>query len=85
MLLGHDYVYAMKVVGSTLFHVMHFPHNGSTANIDQISSNNHHPSSTSNSFFPLCVPSVRVDSSLPQVNYVASYPRCSIASEKEYL
>jgi hypothetical protein len=27
MLLGHDYVYAMNVVVSTLFRVMHFPHN----------------------------------------------------------
>ena len=27
-LLGHDYVYAMKAVVSTLFRVMHFPHDG---------------------------------------------------------
>jgi hypothetical protein len=33
----------------------------------------------------LYVPSVQVDSSPPQVNYVASYPRCSIASEKDPL
>jgi hypothetical protein len=45
MLLGHDYVYAMNVVVSTLFHVMHFPHNGSIVTIDQLSSDNHHPSS----------------------------------------
>jgi hypothetical protein len=54
MLLGHDYVYAMKVVVSTLFRVMHFPHNGSIVTIDQLSSDNHHPSLIS-AQFPLCV------------------------------
>jgi hypothetical protein len=34
MLLGRDYVYAMKYVVSTLFGVMHFPHNGSIVTID---------------------------------------------------
>jgi hypothetical protein len=34
-LLGRDYVYAMKVVVSTLFRVMHFPHNGNIVTIDQ--------------------------------------------------
>jgi hypothetical protein len=43
MLLGHDYVYAMNVVVSMLFQVMHFPHNGSIVNIDQLSYDNHHP------------------------------------------
>jgi hypothetical protein len=33
MLLGHDYVYAMDVVVSTLFQVMPFPHNGSIVTI----------------------------------------------------
>jgi hypothetical protein len=28
MILGHDYVYAMNVVVSTIFRVMNFPHNG---------------------------------------------------------
>jgi hypothetical protein len=36
-LLGWDYVYAMKVVVSTLFRVMHFPHNGNIVTIDQLS------------------------------------------------
>jgi hypothetical protein len=83
MLLGHDYVYAMKVVVSTLFRVMHFPHNGSIVTIDQLASDNHHPNSALFQATPLHVPSVRVDSTPPWVNYVASYPRCSIASEKE--
>jgi hypothetical protein len=45
MLLGHDYVYAMNVVVSTLFQVMHFPHNGRIVNIIQLASDNHHPNS----------------------------------------
>jgi hypothetical protein len=52
MLLGCDYVYAMNVVVSTLFCVMHFPHNGSIVTIDQLSSDNHHPSSDFSSSFP---------------------------------
>ena len=28
LLLGRDYVYALQVVVSTLFRVMHFPHDG---------------------------------------------------------
>jgi hypothetical protein len=72
MLLGRDYVYAMKVLVSTLFCVMHFPHNRSIVTIDQLSSNNHHPSSISAQVSLLCVPSVRVNSSPPRVNYVVS-------------
>jgi hypothetical protein len=73
MIHGHDYVYAMKVVVSTLFLVMHFPHNRIIVTNDQLSSDNSHPNSLSAWFSPFCVPSVRVNSSPPQVNYVASY------------
>jgi hypothetical protein len=83
MILGHDYVYVMNVVVSTLFQVMHFPHNGSIVTIDQMASDNHHLNSMLVHDTPLYVPSVRVDSTLPRVNYVVSYPRCSISSEKE--
>jgi hypothetical protein len=82
MILGNDYVYAMNVVVSTLFWVMHFPHNGSIVIIDQLEYDNHHPNLVLFQNTPLHVPSVCVDSTLPQVNYVASYPRCSISSEK---
>jgi hypothetical protein len=34
MLLGRDFLYAMNIVVSTLFWVMHFPHNGSIVTID---------------------------------------------------
>jgi len=37
LLLGRDYVYAMKVVVSTLFRVMHFPYNGNIVTINQLS------------------------------------------------
>jgi hypothetical protein len=74
MLLGHDYVYAMNVVVSTLFRVMHFHHNGSMVTIDQLASDNHHPNSMLVQVAHLYVPSIHVDSTPPQVNYVASYP-----------
>ena len=37
MLIGCDYVYTMKDVVSTLFRVMHFPHDGKIVTIDQLS------------------------------------------------
>ena len=37
MLLGHDYVYAMKDVVSTLFQVMYLPRDGKIVTIDQLS------------------------------------------------
>jgi hypothetical protein len=83
MLLGRDYVYAMNAMVSMIFWVMHFPHNGRIVTIDQLASDNHHPNLTLFQTTPLYVPSIRVDSTPPRVNYVASYPRCSIASEKE--
>ena len=36
-LLRCDYVYAMKAVVSTLFGVMHFPHDGKIVTIDHLS------------------------------------------------
>jgi hypothetical protein len=74
MILGHDYVYAMNFVVSTLFRVMHFLHNGSIVTIDQLASDNHHPNLALFQTTPLYVPSVCVDSTLLRVNYVASYP-----------
>ena len=37
LLLGCDYVYAMKVVVSTFFRVMHFPRDGKIVTINQLS------------------------------------------------
>jgi hypothetical protein len=36
ILFGHSYMYAMKVVASSVFHTMMFPHNGKIITIDQI-------------------------------------------------
>jgi hypothetical protein len=83
MILGHDYVYAMNVMVSMLFQVMHFPHNGGIVTIDQLASDNHHLNSTLVQATPSYVPSVCVESTPPWDNYVASYPQCSIASDHE--
>jgi hypothetical protein len=85
MILGCDYVYAMNIVVSMLFRVMHFPHNGSIVTIDQLAYDNHHPNSTLVQATPLYVPTVRIDSIPPQINYVAFHPQCSIAYEKEHV
>jgi hypothetical protein len=37
LLLGQDYVYDMKALVSTLFHVISFPHDGRIVTIDQLS------------------------------------------------
>jgi hypothetical protein len=37
LLLGRDYVYAMKAIVSTLFHVISFPCDGRMVTIDQLS------------------------------------------------
>jgi hypothetical protein len=82
-LLGWDYVYAMKVVMSTLFRVMHFPHNGNIVTIDQLSFIG--PDLTAKHPTPLNVPYMQVVSHPPQVNYVASCPMHSTLNEKEPL
>ena len=37
LILERDYVYAMKAIVSTLFRVMHFPHDGKIVPVDQFS------------------------------------------------
>jgi hypothetical protein len=37
LLLGQNYVYSMKAIVSTLFHVIYFPHDGRMVTIDQLS------------------------------------------------
>jgi hypothetical protein len=37
LLLGRDYVYAMKSIVSTLFRVISFPHDGRVVTVDQLS------------------------------------------------
>ena len=83
LILGRDYVYAMKAVVSTLFRVMYFPHNGNIVTVDQLS----FPSlvSTTNNMKPLNVPDSKVVSAPPRVNYVATSPMFSITDVSEPL
>jgi len=83
LLLGRDYVYAMKDVVSTLFCMMSFPHNGNTVTVDQLS----FPSlvSTTNNMTPLNIPGSKVVSTPPQVNYVATGPMISVIDVSEPL
>ena len=83
LLLGRDYVYAMKAVVSTLFRVMSFPHNGNIVTVDQLS----FPSlvSTTDNMTTLNVPDSKVVSTPPRVNYVATDPMFSVTNVSEPL
>jgi hypothetical protein len=65
LLLGRDYVYAMKAIVSTLFRVISFPHDGRVVTIDQLSFIDPAWIASPNGSFMLTV------SPPPQVNYVA--------------
>jgi hypothetical protein len=72
LLLRRDYVYAMKAIVSTLFHVTTFPHNGGIVAIDQLSCvsldlSTNPMTSLDGSYQQLVSPP-------PQVNYVALSP-----------
>ena len=72
LLLGHDYTYAMGALFSSLFRVMCFLHQGQIVTIDQIAFFGPNmeaipPPSLLNIYPP-------VVSSLPHVNYVATFP-----------
>ena len=82
MLLGCDYFYSMQDVVSTFFRVMYFNHGKEIVTINQLDFLDPSPDPTRDQVFPLLIPSVSVDTTPPQVNYVASSPLCSIATEK---
>ena len=84
MLLGRDYVYAMQAVVS-IFFVMYFNHGEEIITINQLDFLDPSPDPTRDQVFPLLIPSVSVDTTLPQVNYVASGHLCSIATERQPL
>jgi hypothetical protein len=63
--------------------MMFFPHNGNTVTIDQISFIG--PHTKVNHMTSLNGPYMRVTSTPPQVNYVATYPMHSTMNEKEPL
>ena len=60
LILGRDYVYAMKVVVSTLFRVILFPRDGKIVTIDQLSFVKHDHHMTPSHHTSLNVPHVLV-------------------------
>jgi hypothetical protein len=77
LLLGRDYVHAMKDIVSTLFHVIYFPHDGRIVTIDQLSFiGPDWITSLSGSYMEKVSP-------LPQVNYVALSPMPFVADEND--
>jgi hypothetical protein len=78
-LLGRDYVYAMKVIVSTLLCVISFPHDGRIVTIDQLSFiDPDWITSLNGSYMKMILPP-------PHVNYVALSPMYSAADEDEPL
>jgi hypothetical protein len=75
LLLGRDYVYAMKAIVSTLFCVISFPHDGRVVTVDQLSFINPTWIASLNGSCMLTV------LPLPQVNYVALSPMASTSDD----
>jgi hypothetical protein len=69
LLLGRDYVYAMKAIVSTLFRVISFPHDGWVVTIDQLSF-----------IDPAWIASLN-GSYMQTVNYVALSPMASTSDD----
>jgi hypothetical protein len=75
LLLGRDYVYAMKALVSTLFRVISFPHDGRIVTIDQLSFiGPDWVTSLSGSYMQTVSPP-------PHVNYVALSPMTSTSDD----
>jgi hypothetical protein len=75
LLLGRDYVYAMKAIVSTLFCVISFPHDGRIVTIDQLSFiGPDWVTSLSGSYMQTVSPP-------PHVNYVALSPMTSTSND----
>jgi hypothetical protein len=75
LLLGRDYVYAMKAIVSTLFRVISFPHDGRVVTVDQLSFIDPTWIASLNGS---CMQTV---SPPPQVNYVALSPMASTSDD----
>ena len=73
----------MQAVVSTFVHVMCFNHGEEIVTIDQLDFLDPSPDPTRDPVFSLLIPSVYIDTTQPQVNYVASFPLRSIATEKQ--
>jgi hypothetical protein len=83
LLLGRDYIYAMKSIMSTLFCLISFPHNGRIMTIDQLSFIGH--DFTINSMTSLNGSYMQTIFSPPQVNYVELSPMPSTSDADEPL
>ena len=70
---------------STFFHVMYFNHGKEIVTIDQLYFLDPSPNPFRDHVFPLLIPSVSINTTPPQVNYVASCPLRLIATEKQPL
>jgi hypothetical protein len=79
LLLGRDYVYAMKAIVSTLFRVIYVPHDGRVVTFDQLSFIDPTWIASLNS---LCMQTVLPP---PQVNYVALSPMASTSDDLDPL
>jgi hypothetical protein len=75
LLLGRDYVYAMKAIVSTLFRVISFPHDGRVVTVDQLSFIDPDWIASLNGSYMQTV------SPPPQVNYVALSPMASTSDD----
>jgi hypothetical protein len=75
LLLGRDYVYAVKAIVSTLFHVIYFPHDGQVVTVDQLSFINPAWISSLNGSY------LQTVSPPPHVNYVALLPMASTSDD----
>jgi hypothetical protein len=75
LLLGRDYVYAMKTIVSTLFRVISFPHDGRVVTVDQLSFIDPAWIASLNGS------SMQTVSPPPQVNYVALSPMASTSDD----
>jgi hypothetical protein len=79
LLLGRDYVYAMKAIVSTFFRLISFPHDGRMVTIDELACVGPdlitNPMTSLNGSYMLSI------SPLPQVNYVALSPMTSTSND----
>ena len=74
----------MQAVVSTLFRVMYFNHGEEIVTIDQLDFLDPSPDLTRDQVFPLLVPSVSIDTTPPELSYVASCPLRSITTKKQH-
>ena len=75
----------MQDVVSTFFRVMYFNHGEEIVTMDQLDFLDPSSNPARDQVFPLLIPSVSIDTTPPQVSYVASCPLRSIATEKQPL